>query len=76
MMAFMVECLGLFMINNQKSSEKNVGHFFQIDLTLSHLNEFWIGWKFWKAESILFRLDTTFPGVLERYLVPWPAEEK
>ena len=25
------------------------GKFFQIDLTPSHLNEFWIGQKFWKA---------------------------
>ena len=27
---------------------------FQIDITSSDLNEFLIGWKFWKAESLLY----------------------
>ena len=36
---------------------------FQIDLTLSHLNEFWIGWKFWKAENLLLNLSTGFIGL-------------
>ena len=36
---------------------------FQIDITSSDLNEFWIGQKFWKAEKLLLHLSTTFTGL-------------
>ena len=37
--------------------------FFQIDITSSDLNEFWIGQKIWKALALLFHLSTTFMRV-------------
>ena len=39
---------------------------FQIDITSSDLNEFWIGQKIWKAESLLFHLSTLLWG-FEQY---------
>ena len=34
----------------------------QIDITSSHLNEFWNGLKFEKAVNLLFRSSVTLPG--------------
>ena len=41
---------------------KHIFWFFQVDITSSDLNEFWIGQKILKAESILLNLSTTFMG--------------
>ena len=46
---------------------KKMSVFFQIDITSSDLNEFWIGQKIWKAADLLFHLSTTFMGVWARY---------
>ena len=43
--------------------EKIFSFFFQIDITSSDLDEFWIGQKILKAESLLLNLSTTFPVV-------------
>ena len=43
----------------------------KIDLTRRHLNEFWIGLKFWKAVHILFNLSIGFMGLFGRYLSAW-----
>ena len=40
----------------------------KIDLSRRHLNEFWIGLKFWKAVNILFHLSIGFMGRFGRYL--------
>ena len=45
-----------------------VGNFFnllflQINIISSDLNEFWNGHKIWKAEDLLFHLNTTFAGL-------------
>ena len=37
--------------------------FFQVDITSSDLNEFWIGQNILKAESLLLDLSTTFMGL-------------
>ena len=37
----------------RKKNETKSGENFQIDITSSDLNEFLIGCKFWKAESLL-----------------------
>ena len=42
---------------------------FQIDITSSDLNGFWIGQKFWKAARMLFLLSSGFMGVSEKYRV-------
>ena len=42
---------------------------FQIGITSSDLNEFWIGQKFWKALDLLFHLSTTFMGFFRKYRV-------
>ena len=43
-------------------SKKKIAIFFQVDITSSDLNEFWIGQKILKAESLLLNLSTTFTG--------------
>ena len=54
-----------FFLKIEKFSKK-VRTLFQIDITSSDLNEFWIWQKFWRGESLLFDLSTTFMGVLSR----------
>ena len=39
-------------------SKKCSSNFFQIDITSSDLNEFWIGQKIWRATPVLFLLST------------------
>ena len=43
--------------------KKNRGFFFQVDITSSDLNEFWIGQKILKAETFLLNLIPTFMGL-------------
>ena len=49
--------------------ETNFFDFFQIDITSSDLNEFWIGQKIWRATPVLFLLSTGFMGVWAKYHV-------
>ena len=37
-----------------KKNRKYFLEIFQIDITSSDLDEFWIGCKFWKAENLLY----------------------
>ena len=50
-------------------SKKNSAKNFQIDITSSDLNEFWIGQKIWRAAPVLFLLSTGFMGVGAKYRV-------
>ena len=45
---------------------------FRVDITSSDLNEFWIGQKILKAESLLLNLSATFIG-FETVLEVWRA---
>ena len=47
--------------------KKRFSRFFQIDITSSDINEFWIGQKILKAESLLLNLVAI--GVIPRVLV-------
>ena len=47
---------------------------FQIDITSSDLNEFWIGQKIWRATPVLFLLSTGFMGVGAKYRVENPID--
>ena len=40
----------------KKNLEKKIANIFQVDITSSDLNEFWIGQKILEAESLLLKL--------------------
>ena len=52
----------VFKVGKKSFSGKDFLEVSQDEINSSELNGFWIGQKFWKAEIVLFHLNTTFTG--------------